>query len=71
MHHRTNQTLRPTLVDYDMDMNEPVFEVAANTDPCIIFLEIADPKIPGMFVPRYVYISLNNQKPILIKTKII
>ena len=40
MNHRTNQTLRPTLVDHDTDITKPVFEVADNTNPWTIFLEI-------------------------------
>ena len=49
MNHRTNQTLRPTLVDHDTDITKPVFEVADNTNPWTIFLEIADPEIPGTY----------------------
>jgi len=47
MNHRTNQTLRPTLVDHDTDITKPVFEVADNTNPWTIFLEIGTPEVSG------------------------
>ena len=43
MIHRTNQTLRPTLIDYDSDILKHVFEVADRFDPFTILLEITSP----------------------------
>ncbi len=41
MNHRTNQTLRPTLVDMEQDLDKSVIEVADNIVPWTIFLELA------------------------------
>ena len=47
LNHRTNQTLRPTLVDMEADINKPIFEVAESVNPWTVFLEICKPETPG------------------------
>ena len=41
LYHRTNQTLRPTLLDMEADLNKPMFEVAESFNPWTVFLEIS------------------------------
>ena len=47
LNHRTNQTLRPTLVDMEADMTKPIFEVAESVNPWTVFLEICNPENSG------------------------
>ena len=44
MNHRTNQTLRPSLIDTDSDMDKQVVEVADNSPTWTVFLELATPE---------------------------
>jgi ubiquitin carboxyl-terminal hydrolase 7 len=44
--HRTNQTLRPSLVDADLESEKTFYEVADTSNVTTVFLEIADPEKP-------------------------
>ena len=63
LNHRTNQTLRPTLVDMEADINKPVFEVAESVNPWTVFLEICKPETPGKKEPLST--NFNSSKCIL------
>lgn len=51
LNHRTNQTLRPTLIDVNNDINKPIFEVSESTNMWTVFLELASPEVPGPLPP--------------------
>ncbi len=53
MNHRTNQTLRPSLVDIDTDMEKPILEVADNASTLTLFLEMGDPTNPTEDLPSF------------------
>ena len=50
LNHRTNQTLRPSLIDGDSEMEKTIIEVADSVSPWTIFLEMSSPADSG--VPR-------------------
>ena len=53
MNHRTNQTMRPTSINYNADIMKPVFEIADEIDPWIIFLEIISPWSVSTSLPSF------------------
>ncbi len=53
LNHRTNQTLRPTLVDVENDLDKPIIEVADNVSPWTVFLEVATPDTPESSLPSF------------------
>ena len=56
LNHRTNHTVRPTLVDYYLaDVTKPIFEVAKSVNPWTVFLEICKPENSGALPTFYKY----------------
>lgn len=53
MNHRTNQTLRPALIDVESDLDKAFFDVADNTNPYNVFLEVAPPETPSRPLPPF------------------
>eukprot|EP00095_Tigriopus_kingsejongensis_P009858 maker-scaffold853_size88743-snap-gene-0.13 protein:Tk09858 transcript:maker-scaffold853_size88743-snap-gene-0.13-mRNA-1 annotation:"ubiquitin carboxyl-terminal hydrolase 7" len=53
MNHRTNQTLRPALIDLEADSDKAIFDVADNANIYSVFLELAPPESPGRPLPPF------------------
>merc|ERR1711881_498266 len=53
MNHRTNQTLRPSLIDTEGDLDKAMIEVADNIMTYTVFLEIAPPDSPLSSLPSF------------------
>lgn len=53
LNHRTNQTLRPTLIDVEGDIDKPLIEVSENVCPWSVFLELAPPDSPNASLPPF------------------
>ena len=53
MSHRTNQTLRPSLIDMEGDIDKPIFDVAENLTTWSVFLEIVAPGSPATSLPAF------------------
>ena len=47
------QTLRPTLVDLESDLDRPIVDVADNVSPWTVFLEMANPETPDAGLPTF------------------
>jgi ubiquitin carboxyl-terminal hydrolase 7 len=50
---RSFQTLRPTLVDLETDLDRPVIDVADSVNPWTVFFELSDPAKPEVGLPTF------------------
>ena len=50
---RTNQTVRPSLIDMDLDQDKSIFEIADHVNPWTVFLEMESPDSPGKSLPAF------------------
>jgi len=47
------QTLRPTLVDLEADLDRPIVDVADTVSPWTVFLEMSNPETPDVGLPNF------------------